>query len=114
MAAFEEAQSAVLEAHTVDLTGIAIKLAVLGEMADSTDTITSWSAICLLPVSSRRGGARALIIGTRHDVPAAASCGAGGTYERPRLRLGPSLCLRTALLPLVRRSGIVLSTEFTA
>jgi hypothetical protein len=40
MAAFEEAQSAILEAHTVDLTGIAIKLAVLGEMADSTDAIS--------------------------------------------------------------------------
>jgi hypothetical protein len=38
MAAFEEAQRAILEAHTVDLTGIAIKLAVLSEM-DVDETI---------------------------------------------------------------------------
>ncbi|GEP57347.1 hypothetical protein [Reyranella soli] len=40
MAAFEEAQQAILHAHTVDLTGIAIKLAVLSESADSTDPIS--------------------------------------------------------------------------
>jgi len=91
MAAFEEAQSAILEAHTVDLTGIAIKLAVLGRdgRQHRCDQRNGRRSVCR---RHRHAAVTcALIIGsaTMSQTPRRAVL--VEPYERPRLRLGPFL-----------------------